>query len=296
MQSGLERNDSIAQVVTGGASLNHGRVLADVIAWANAEQNVRALVLTGSAARGPQDLHELSDLDVELYVKVPSVLLEHSGWYEQFGEVLVVESLDNPGWHPTRLVYYTGGKIDFMIAPADALRVASYARPFRVLVDKDGTARDLSTSHVPDNIPTVSAFMECVDGFYAAAIMCAKCIVRNEPWLAKLRDWESKQSLLRMIEWDHKARYGLVYDTWYQGKHLQRWADNDVLMALDNCWSGFGPSQTAAALLASVDLFERLRARAAESFGIPCLSRVQAYNEVLAILTGIGPRPAFGEL
>src|SRR5438067_2777157 len=96
-------------------------ILNRVVAWARHHDNIRALVLTGSAARGDEAVDELSDLDIELYVTDPSVLLEHDAWYHQFGEVLVVEALENPGWHPTRLVYYADGKIDFMVAPTDVL-------------------------------------------------------------------------------------------------------------------------------------------------------------------------------
>ncbi len=57
--------------------------------------------------------------------------------------------------------------------------------------------------------------------FYAAASMAAKAIVRGELWAATIRDRDLKQELLSMIEWDHKARYGWAYDTWYDGKYLR---------------------------------------------------------------------------
>jgi predicted nucleotidyltransferase len=85
-------------------TVNHAAILQQVVDWARSQENVRAAVLTGSVARGEDEFGELSDLDIELYVSDPSALLDHSAWYEQFGEVLVVETLENPGWHPTRLV------------------------------------------------------------------------------------------------------------------------------------------------------------------------------------------------
>ena len=54
----------------------------DVIAWATDDPNVRLVVVTGSFARGAHD--ELSDLDIELYVRDPSLLLEETAWYERF--------------------------------------------------------------------------------------------------------------------------------------------------------------------------------------------------------------------
>src|SRR3954452_21291223 len=122
--------------------MDHKRVLDDVVAWATADPNIRLLVVTGSFARGDHD--DLSDLDVELYVRDTQTLLEETAWYERFGPVVVTEELENPGWHPTRLVYYVDGKIDFMIAPMVALAEGvGYDGPYRVVVDKDARANRL---------------------------------------------------------------------------------------------------------------------------------------------------------
>ena len=83
--------------------MDHDRVLEQIVAWTRSNENIRAVVLTGSAARAPEHVHPLSDIDVELYVTEPATLLDEDGWYAQFGEVLVVEALPQPGLaHPTR--------------------------------------------------------------------------------------------------------------------------------------------------------------------------------------------------
>ena len=273
--------------------MDHKRVTEHIVAWATADENIRAVVLTGSAALGPAQVHPLSDLDVELYVTQPASLLDSDTWYVQFGEVLVVEALPNPRWHPTRLVYYVNGKIDFMVGPAGALPSTRYERPFHVLLDKD---------HVTDGLPAVvpvvtvppdtASFLECIHWFYAAALMCAKCVVRDEPWQAKSRDWDLKRELLRMIEWDHKARYGWSYDTWSRGKRLTQWVDEDVLGALDACWGGFNGPATARALLASVELFERLSNRTAHALAIAQFDARRVRAEVTRILDRPGPEPS----
>jgi aminoglycoside 6-adenylyltransferase len=101
--------------------VDHQRTLAKITEWATSNDNIRAVVLTGSGARGAGEMDDLSDLDFELYVDRPSDLLDSSAWYEAFGDVLVVEKMPNPEWFPTRLVNYADGKVDFMIAPASAL-------------------------------------------------------------------------------------------------------------------------------------------------------------------------------
>jgi aminoglycoside 6-adenylyltransferase len=267
--------------------LDTERVLSQVVSWATQQPAVRVVLLTGSAAGGSHALDALSDLDIELYVDQPSRFLDDNSWYEQFGEVLVVEALENPGWHPTRLVYYAGGKIDFMIAPVDALATAAWSHPFQVLVDKDGLATDLRTVPPAGQAPPdPSDFDRCNHWFYAAAIMCAKAVARAEPWQAKMRDWDAKQSLLQMIEWDHKARYGWSYATGHGGKQIDRWMDADLRAQLDECWAGFSLDDTTRALLASLDLFATLSRRTAEALGLTVFDAAPIRAEVTAILDG----------
>jgi aminoglycoside 6-adenylyltransferase len=250
--------------------MDHQAVLAHVVEWARSAHTIRAAVLTGSLARDPEGVDPEADLDVELYVTNPSLLLQDDIWYQQFGEVLVVEALENPGWHPTRLVYYAEGKIDFMIAPATVLMGSvAYDRPFRVLFAKDGDARAFQrTARAPGQPPTAAAFLQCIHWFYAATIMWAKYLARDDPWAAKQRDWDSKTLLLTMLEWDHKARKGWDFDTWYLGAHLRDWVEADLLDPIEACWSGLSRQDSLRALWASLALFDMLSTRTATALGI----------------------------
>lgn len=250
--------------------MDQRRVLDDVTRWASADPNVRLVVLTGSAARGDDAVDELSDLDVELYVIDTTPLLGRRDWYGRFGQVLVVEELENPGWHPTRLIRYVDGKIDFMVAEVETAREGvGYTSPYRVLLDKDGLGDHLNRTPDPKaRPPTPAEFETCINWFYAAALMCAKCIVRDELFMAKLRDWEIKEALLQMIAWDHRSRYGWDFETWHNGAHMRDWMDADVVDALEACWGDFTTQSTAAALSAVVALFERLSSRTAIALGL----------------------------
>jgi aminoglycoside 6-adenylyltransferase len=250
--------------------VDHRTVLQRVIAWARHEDTIRVVVLTGSVARGDGAFDELSDLDLELYVSNPSELLNDDTWYEQFGEVLVVEALENPDWHPTRLVYYADGKIEFMVAPTRVLgNGVFHDRPFQLLLDKDNVHNAFRRQPpMRSAIPTTSEFLRCVHWFYAAAMMWAKYLVRDDPWAAKLRDWDSKKLLLKMVEWDHKARKGWDFDTWYLGARLRGWADPELVDTIDACWSGLSRQDSAHALLKSLSLFEALSTRTARALGI----------------------------
>jgi len=231
-------------------------VKAELVRWAGAEDNIRAILITGSAARGQTDA--LSDLDIELYVRDAWPLFTQGAWYERLGDVLVVEALANPERIPTRLVYYVGGKLDFGIAYASSLTGSHHARPFEVLVDKDGVASALA----------VDAAKE--------ASLCSD--------IAMMRAWDTNQNLLRMTELGHKARYGLSYDTWFLGKHLQRWADHDVVADVKRCFAKFDTSQIAEALVSSTDLFEKLAVTTGRAIAAPLFNNGKVRAEVDNIL------------
>jgi len=100
------------------------------------------------------------------------------------------------------------GLAQLIITPASDIGVDTYDEPFRVHGDKDQAAGRLPVVTANRALPGESEFSECISWCYAAAIMAARCVARDEPWLAKGRDWDAKQELLKMIEWDHRARYG----------------------------------------------------------------------------------------
>jgi aminoglycoside 6-adenylyltransferase len=265
--------------------MDQQRLLQDILRWAAGEANIRALILTGSMALGAEHVDALSDLDVELYVANESALLDDDTWYARFGEILVVEALQNPGWHPTRLVYYVDGKIDFMIGPVGSLAATRYERPFHVLLDKDRlTSLVPAAPPIASSPPSDAEVARCVNWFYAAALMAAKCIVRDDPWQAKHRDWDLKRELMHMIEWDHKTRYGWGYDTWSRGKRLKQWLDRDLVEDLDACWASFGAAENAAALLNCIDLFDRLATRTAHAMGCTSFDATRVREQVGRIL------------
>jgi aminoglycoside 6-adenylyltransferase len=264
--------------------VNYDKALNALVSWAETNDNVRALVMTGSAACGVADVHPLSDRDIEIYAVEPDRLLTDDSWWASLGEVLVVERLPNPDWYPTRLVYYVGGKFDFTVAPIDALSSAVYTRPFKVLLDKDDRAAGLRVARVQHSPATEEEFDQCIQWAYAAALMCAKAVVRGELWMAKVRDGSLKSELLRMVEWDHRARYGKDYDTRYLGTRMSAWMDADIQTELQQCWGHFDAVDTARALIATVQLFARLSERTAQRWSLSEFHHARLLSEIQEIL------------
>jgi aminoglycoside 6-adenylyltransferase len=265
-------------------------VFDDVVAWATEDPNVRLMVLTGSFARGDHDA--LSDLDIELYARDPSLLLEETAWYERFGDVLVTEALENPDWHPTRLVYYVDGKIDFMVAPLTTLSEGVvYDGPFLVALDKDGRADRLEPK-VGTSPPSADEFRTCIEWFYAAALQYAKAVVRDDPWPMKMRDVGLKEELLHMLEWDFGVRNGWAEHPPHNGRNIASWTSPDLADRISACWSDFSVPASVDALLNSIALFSIVRQRVAAALHFPDGLGERASTEVERLLAmRTTPRP-----
>jgi aminoglycoside 6-adenylyltransferase len=267
-------------------AVDQARVLDDVVAWATDDPNVRLVVVTGSFARGDHD--ELSDLDVELYVRETHPLLEETAWYERFGEVLVTEGLENPEWHPTRLVYYVDGKIDFTIAAVSVLSEGVvYDGRYLVPVDKDGREDRLEpTVGVPP--PSADEFRRCIDWFYAAALQYAKAVVHDDPWPVKTRDADLKAQLLQMLEWEHGVRTGWAsrppHNGSGNGSGIAGWAAPDIAAAIAACWADFSIPASIEAVRHSVRLFDQVSERVAKSLVFDAPAGRRAAAEVDRIL------------
>ncbi|WP_288143202.1 aminoglycoside 6-adenylyltransferase [Rhodococcus sp. 14-2483-1-2] len=260
--------------------MDYDLAVRSVLTWAMQNDNVRAVVLTGSAATQAQ--HPLSDRDLELYVRNAESLENDDSWWLDLGDVLAVERLENGDDQPTRLVYYVGGKLDFTLVNA-VEAAGEYDRPFQVLLDKDDLTVSFSLRAHEPNLPDQGQFDECCNWASAAALMAAKAIVREEPWSVITRDADLKSELLRMIEWDHNIRYGTTRDVRYLGTRMRQWMDQDIQARLVGCWAMFG-DDSGQALTATLELFQELADRIARATNLGGFHHAAVRKEVDRIL------------
>lgn len=100
----------------------HGELVARILRWAKAEDNVRAVVATGSWAPGAAMVDRFSDRDLELIVGDPAPLLADDGWIRAIAPVWASLYFDNGDDPDTRLVFFEDArKIDFTLADTSRL-------------------------------------------------------------------------------------------------------------------------------------------------------------------------------
>lgn len=247
-------------------------MLARLERWGRSEERVRALILVGSRGRGV-GVDEFSDADVRVFAHDCEPYLRADDWLARIAPVWVVlpeKYTEGGAVIPTRLVIFAGGhKVDFAFHPPALLPRVNWQGGYRVLLDKDDLAAQLPDPPppaAPHATPTAREFTALVEEFWFEAYHVAKYLARGELWLAKARDWTTKELLLRLIEWHAGARRGPIYET-YSGKQLQAWVEPGVWQELHAAFASFARRNSWAALLASMNLFRRLAQETAARAG-----------------------------
>lgn len=174
------------------------------------------------------------------------------------------------GGDPERLTLFDGGwQVDFVIHSTDNLKQNvenkivpnNFYRGVKVIIDKEDIARNIMPKcfRAPQGIALLEdVFMQTVNMFWFLALNLAKQILRNDLWIAKVRDSNMKELLLQMIEWHEKAVYGTEYDTWHAGRFLCEWASEETQVELQNLFGHFDRIDSWKALIGTITLFKRL--------------------------------------
>jgi aminoglycoside 6-adenylyltransferase len=236
-------------------------VLDEIVRWASGRPDVRAVLLTGSHARGDAD--SSSDLDVELYTTEPE---RYAGrdWMAEIRPVWVHLGFEPVPGRPTRtrLTIFAGGdKVDFVVGPVELLeRLAGglddlHERGYRVLLDRDGVAPRLppASGRAPAvALPTEEELRDVVEEFWFEAWHIPKYLDRRELWVVKHRDWTMKELLLRVLEWEAATR---ALDPWHIGTRIGDWAPPEARGRLQAAFGRYDAAEARGALLATIDLF-----------------------------------------
>lgn len=246
------------------------------VSWAQTVEDIRAAFIVGSRAREDHPADEFSDMDIIIYTSEQNYYLSNQEWLSNFGDICTSFVSVTDGGDPEWLTLYNGGwQVDFVIHSLDNLKHMvknkiipnNFYRGVKVLIDKDHIAEYIMPQHftAPQGKPlSEDNFLRTVNMFWFLALYSAKQILRNELWVAKVRDGNMKQLLLQMIEWHEKVVNGDEYDTWHAGRFLCEWASKETQMELYNSFGHFNRIDSWKALLATINLFKRLSHEIAE--------------------------------
>ena len=249
-----------------------------LVAWARGEEAIRALVVTGSLARADDSIDEYSDLDVQVITRDTQAYTADDSWLEALGEVWIRFPLFEDA--PFRLVWFAGGsKVDFQFISADRIQAETsagalsheYQRGYLVALDKDGLFGGLPPSpriFPAPPAPSANDVLATINEFWFEAIHVAQFIRRREFWVVNYRDWTMKEDLLRLLEWHARARHQEGINTWLLGKHIEKWADDEAVAAIEEIWTRWEARDLWRGLLIQLQLFRRLSRELCDALGI----------------------------
>jgi aminoglycoside 6-adenylyltransferase len=251
------------------------------VAWAAAEDAVRAAIVLGSRAREDHAADEWADLDILVLTQEDSRLVHDPAWADELGEpwISFVEATAIGQGSERRVLFAGGLDVDFAfleVGQAEALlrsdpRIAdaAFGRGYRILLDKDGMTGPLLRSLPPQAAPAApdaGEFGGVAADFWYHAVWTAKHLRRGELWWAKGScDFHLKELLRRVLEW-HAAAEGR--DPWFRGRYFEEWADPTTVAGLRTAFAHYGEDEVWEALIATMDLFGDIGRRTATALGV----------------------------
>jgi aminoglycoside 6-adenylyltransferase len=307
MVGGRVSSTSDEPVASGAAPASMDALEARLVRWAKSRRDIRTVLVVGSRAREERPADEWSDLDVAFTTTSRASYLTSTEWISDLGDVWVAYA-DQEGV-TRHVLFAGGLDAGIAPLPHVALRTLLYVqrvrarfprlwqvvpgparaavdghidelsaychRGVRLLLDKDGLGASLLAAlprdAVPAPLPTAEQFRAVVNEFWFLAVWNVKHLRRGELWAAKTVacDGRMKTLLLRMIEWHTRATKGADYDTWENGRHLEQWADPEVIDALRATFGHYDNEDLWRASTATTALFRALAAETAGLLDLP---------------------------
>lgn len=235
-----------------------------LLKYAHSDEDIKAVVAIGSSTREFTPADEFSDLDLIIATSSPERWF--SGEYPALlGNVSI--SFIEPtlgGGMERRCIYDADRDVDMIIfspeqfeaAITDGTMKIVMNRGYNVLYDSQGYTELIGQYvRLGTSAPAMNEdrFINTVNDFYFHCIWAYKKLKRGELWSAKMCvDSYLKSRLLKMIE---------VYcsltgaDVWHDGRFIDRWADEEILSQLRQCFAHYDKGDILRALRETHELF-----------------------------------------
>jgi aminoglycoside 6-adenylyltransferase len=267
-------------------SIPNDPVIAHLIAWAEGQPEVRAVVLTSSRAIPNYPyLDQYSDYDVILALQTVAPFYDERGWLDAFGTVLTCYRdplKDEDGFATSTLVvqYEAGLKIDFSLWPQGKLvQIArqpslppEFDAGYRILLDKDGLSVGIAAptyqGYIPSP-PSATRYHEILENFFQDATYVAKYLQRDDLAAAKfiLELAMRQHNLFPMLEWLIEIERGWAVKPGAYGRRLKLWLRPALWDALASTYVGPDLRENWEALQGLLDLMHTAAVEVGQHLG-----------------------------
>ncbi len=259
----------------------------DIIQWAKAKDEIRAVLLTSTRAVPNAHIDALSDYDIILIVHDIHPFVSNHEWLNDFGEVLVVywdSVYSDPmfGFDCCGNVtqYSSGLKIDFTLWSVELFQkiVAASSLPdeldagYQILLDKDGLTETMQSPSFTAYVlkrPTLEQYQTHVNDFLTDAPYVAKCLWRGELLPAKWAlDYDMKHVYLRQVlEWYVGIKHNWSVPVGSLGKGLKKLLPAEIWERLEQTYASADVAENWEALTNTMALFKQVATQVGEHLG-----------------------------
>lgn len=258
---------------------HYDELIESIRRWAVNASDVQAVVIIGSRARAARPADEFSDLDLLVVATDIDRFYQTTDWLQAIGTPWLWFDEQTPaGMMERRVLFDQALDVDFVFMPLSDLQnstndlaLSTLQRGYRVLVDKVGISHDLKPVHAAGTKavkPTESEYVNDVNDFWFHTVWLTKKLLRGEVWMAKsCLDGYLKRILLRMAEHQAHIKNGWDYDTWFDGRFFDNWADPVVVKGIRYAYAHYDEDDIIRALLSTMELFRTVASENAAGMG-----------------------------
>ncbi len=244
-----------------------------IIDFAQADERIRTVLITGSRTNPNADRDIFRDFDVDCYVTDVEPFREEQYVVPRFGKAILVEKPEDhiysPGAGDGRYTYNMqladGNRVNLQFFPLATYQDRSRDSQTAVILDKDGLTPDLprpsERSHFIKE-PTRHEFGDCCEAFF----FCLGSHIPKTLWRKKLPLLNAfieglRRDLVTMLKWEIGVREGFEISVGVAGKHLEKHLELEVWTEFERTYAGADYDEIYESLLT----FYRLVKSAGES-------------------------------
>jgi aminoglycoside 6-adenylyltransferase len=257
-----------------------------ILGFAEARDDVRAVVMTGSRTNPTAAQDPFQDYDITYLVESVAPYRQNGQVPQYFGDIMILQTPDDMGEaaSPTGsyaflMQFMDGNRIDLTFRALDDTDPILADSLSLVLMDKDrrfALPEPSLRSYVPQK-PTAKQFADCCNEFWWLNPYVAKGLYRDQLTYAKtMLDGLMREQLMAMLTWYIGLTTDFRVSVGYFGRHLKTHVARDVWELVERTYPDARPDHIWQALFAMNQLFRRVARPTAEVFGFAYPEREDA--------------------
>ncbi|WP_426448229.1 aminoglycoside 6-adenylyltransferase [Paenibacillus sp. S-38] len=252
-----------------------------ILAFANEEEGIRAVVMNGSRVNPNVRRDPFQDYDIVFFVRKVAPFVRDRDWIRRFGKMMIMQTPDELETEQDAEGEYS--RFAFLMQFADGNRIDLTLLPWEqkdqqprdslsvLLLDKDGEMEPYPPPSDRDYVtrpPGQAEFAACCNEFWWVSTYIAKGLWRRElPYAKAMMEEPVRHMLVRMLEWHAGMRSGYTAATGKAGKHLQKHLEPRLWEAYAATYADGEYERTWEALLGMGRLFREVAREVAEHAG-----------------------------